>query len=698
MPPAFLTASSFAKGISLYHKKLFQKVIMKHFMRLCALFCTLALLLGAVACTKTPVTPQPGDRDTVNDTAGETDGGTASGASTARETDAPTSPVTEAPSETDAETGPAPETPGHIPAGYIQLLDPEGIDNIGAMRLLVKTATDEAAGFDYATLTPRNADPWLVLADQPQNAVEGARFMRIMYRTTAPISGRLFLGETQINEAGSLPVSYITDGEWHVLALDLYASDAYSPSLGALRYDPMDGADRKTEYLDIAWIGFYPPSDDPLADLPALPEDSPNLEDYETLPDGSAHYIASGQLSGEKGTYTFKEGFRLDIYRRGYFNRYTLGYSSTSPIRGEMTYRLWDANGRATTRTEVFFLEAGENQTFSSLIDGYFGHTYAWGVDSITMQTCDHSTATFTLHSLTDDPVEVYSGTYYLENDHYKLGILLSWGGGISYIEDKLDGDDALGNLINRHDTGRLVQQSYYGVKNGPDYTAGYYGETLWQYNPVQGGDLYGNASKLVDVRVGDDGKSLYIKCRPMDWAKNGELTPSYMENTYTVTDAGIRVGNRFVDFFGVKHPAHHFELPAFYTVSYLGTFHYYNGTKPWTGDKYETLPNEPFWAGNSGAYHNIKKGNTETWAAWTNEKGYGIGLYVPGAEIMLAGRHEYNGSKDPNNGGTSYVAPLRTMTIVSFEPFEYEYIIAAGSIDDMRATFQNYAEENGHT
>ncbi len=658
---------------------------MKKFVRLCALLCTLALLFGVVACTETPDTPGS------DVTAGKTDAPTPG--ATDAPTDAPTAAPTDPDSETDADTEPA--SPSHIPAGYSYLWDPAALDASKAQRLLVKPATDEAAGIDYVAVTPKGSDPCFVFADKPELALKGVRFMRIMYRTTAAISGRLYLGESQVSEAGALPVGYTADGEWHTLTVDLCKSDAYADALGAFRYDPMDGVDRRSEYIDIAYIAFYPPADDPIADLPDLPEDAPDPEGYQQLPDGSAYYKASGQLSGDAGSYKFKEGFKLDLYRRGYFNRYTLGYSSTSPLKGEITYRVWDEAQNAATYREVFFLEAGENKTFSSLIDGYFVHTYAWGIDAITLETCDGSTADFTVHSLTDDMVEVYSNTYYLESERYKLGVLLSWGGGISYIEDKKDGDDELGNLINRYDTGRLVQQSYYGVQNGPDYTAGYYGETLWRYNPVQGGDLYGNASKLVDVRVGEDGKSIYIKCRPMDWAKQGELTPSYMENTYTVTDTGIRVGNRFVDFFGVKHPAHHFELPAFYTISHLGVFHYYNGTKPWTGDDYSTLPDEPFWAGNNAAYHNIKKGNTETWAAWTNEAGYGIGLYVPGAEIMLAGRNAYNGSKDPYNGATSYVAPLRTMAIVSFEPFEYEYVIAAGTVDEMRETFKTYAVGN---
>ncbi len=663
--------------------------MMKTTTRLSALaLAVLLLFMAVVGCTSTPTAQETTAADTPSDTtAPGTDSDTTVASDTVTDTESDS--VSDSESETDA---PTPDDGTDAPGGYIRLFKPDELLEIKQQNLSCRTGT---YGEDYAYIscTPTELDPWFTLARSEKTAVKNARYMRIKYRTSnADMIGRLFLGEKGISEEGALAVRYTADGEWHTLVLDLARSATYSENLRYIRFDTSDGLDAAAETLDIAWIGFYPPNQDPSEGLPALPEDAPDLSAYDKTPDGSAYYRASGALSGDNGTYTFKEGFRLDVYRRGYFNRYTLGYSSSAPIRGEITYLVWDEEGKRAERTETFFLEAGQNQSFSSLIDDYTAFTCAWGITGLSMKTCDGSTATFTLRSITDEATEVHNGTYYLENDRYKLGILLSWGGGISYIEDKQDGDDRLGNLINRADPGRLVQQSYYGIKSGQGYTPGNYNGTEWRYNPVQGGDMYGNGSKLVDFQILEDGRSVYIKCRPMDWAKNNEPTPSYMENTYTLAADGIRVSNRFVDFSGYRHPAYHAELPAFYTVSHLGTFHYYNGTKPWTGDTYISLPNEPFWAGNKNAYHEIVKGNTETWAAWTNTAGYGIGLYVPGVEEMLAGRYEYNGSKDPANGGTSYVAPLRTITMVSYVPFEYDYIIATGTIAEMRETFKSFA------
>ena len=82
-----------------------------------------------------------------------------------------------------------------------------------------------------------------------------------------------------------------------------------------------------------------------------------------------------------------------------------------------------------------------------------------------------------------------------------------------------------------------------------------------------------------------------------------------------------------------------------------------------------------------------------ETWGAWVAPTGYGIGVYTPIAEILLAGRHQYNGSKDAGNNATNYVAPLITYTLKSFEAFEYSYYITTGSVEEIRNTFKSVAK-----
>ena len=316
----------------------------------------------------------------------------------------------------------------------------------------------------------------------------------------------------------------------------------------------------------------------------------------------------------------------------------------------------------------------------------------------MTLETCNDKPADFALCVMNTRDYPVYgegADTYYIENLRYKLGVRLLWGGGINYLEDKTSNISRLKNLVNQADTGRLIQQSYYGVQQNAEYTPGKYNGSTWAYNPVQGGDVKGNHSRIIDIVVTE--YSVYVKSQPLDWAKDNSLTPSYMENTYTVYADRVQVDNRFVDFSNWTHRYAHQELPAFYTVSFLSRFTLYNGTKPWTGDTMSYRDNLNFW-GDSTYYNDctflLKNSNTETWCAWTNPKtNFGIGLYVPNVDSYLAGRHSFNNSKESTNGATNYVAPVNTILLKSFEALEYSYLISTGSVEEMRATFKEYKD-----
>lgn len=398
-------------------------------------------------------------------------------------------------------------------------------------------------------------------------------------------------------------------------------------------------------------------------------------------------YKASGFVAASADKYTINQGFTVEL--NGFadsFNRLTLCYVSDAPLNCTVTYTL----GGKTVK-DLFYLEAGK-QTFCALTLHYLAGKQASDLISITFDTCEEKDASFVLCDVETEVYEVFADdVYYLENKMYKLGIRLSWGGGVCYLQDKNNQVGGIENLINQADTGRLVQQSYYGTHSNGEYESGDYNGTPWPYNPVQGGDVHGNASRIIDIVVGDN--SLYIKAQPQDWGHNGDLTISYMENVYILEKNYVRVDNRFVDFSGWKHQYASQELPAFYTLSYFDEFTYYAGSKPWQDQPLFTRDDLKFWG--DPKYHDdcvfkIRNSNTETWCAWTNGvKNYGIGLYVPNVDTLLAGRHAYNGSKDSKNGATNYVAPLCTLKMVSFEPIEYSYMMTTGSLEEIRRTFK---------
>ena len=363
----------------------------------------------------------------------------------------------------------------------------------------------------------------------------------------------------------------------------------------------------------------------------------------------------------------------------------TFLYSSTQPLRLDVTYRM----AFGGTVTTAYYLEAAEHGSFRCLIEPYLNGRNARKLTSVRARTCTGEPAVFTLEGIETEKIAFLTDeTCFLENARLKIGVKLGWGGGINYYEDKTCPVEGLTNLINQHDTGRLVQQSYYGTAGNDEYRPGTSFNVPWVYNPVQGGDQYGNASRLIDFEIGE--AYVYVKAQPQDWSLDNALTPSYVENTYTLYEDRVKVDNRFVDYSGWEHPYRDQELPAFYTVSCLSRFTWYNGTNAWQNDTLTCRDDLPFW----GTFaeectFRFRSGNTETWCAWTSpENGFGVGLYVPNVEVLKAGKFEFNNAANASDNATNYVAPLKILRITSFRPIEYSYLLTTGTVEQIRETF----------
>ena len=197
-------------------------------------------------------------------------------------------------------------------------------------------------------------------------------------------------------------------------------------------------------------------------------------------------YTATGYDAATGNKLTFVKGLTLTFDPANTaeaFNRFTLGYTSTQPLYGKVTYTVG-----SKTVTDDFYLEAGEN-TFSCVIGQYLAGKKGTGITQMTLETCNDKSADFALCVLNTKDYPVYgegADTYYIENSRYKLGIRLLWGGGINYLEDKTCKINRLDNLVNQADTGRLIQQSYYGVMENDEYKPGNYNGTPWCYNPCR--------------------------------------------------------------------------------------------------------------------------------------------------------------------------------------------------------------------
>mgnify|MGYP003290389919 CR=1 FL=1 len=410
-------------------------------------------------------------------------------------------------------------------------------------------------------------------------------------------------------------------------------------------------------------------------------------------------YTVSGYTQENNGRFTFTSGLEFGFAPETFsneFNRFTMYYNATSPTHIYVTYK----NYVGEDTVADFFVEAG-NGDFSGLILDYLDKKTAAGISKIFVNTCDGGKGEFSLYHLAVEKIKCYVGKYgstkyYVENERFKLGVDMSWGGAICYIEDLSCNIPNLTNLVNKADEGRLIQQSYYGTSAIPGvYEPGEFNNAKWNYNPVQGGDKYGNDSRIIDVIATKN--SIYIKAQPQDWSLDGAITPSYMENTFILHDDYIEVKNRFVDFSGWKHPLTTQEIPAFYTVSYLDSFAWYDGSEPWTGDALSYRGDLNFWG--DPLYANdctftLRQSNSESWCAWVNaSNNFGMGVYVPNADVLLAGRLSYDGTKDADQGPCGYVAPLKKIRLVSYEPLEYSYLLTTGSVEEIRATFAEHKD-----
>ena len=396
----------------------------------------------------------------------------------------------------------------------------------------------------------------------------------------------------------------------------------------------------------------------------------------------------------------------LTLNNCGWFNYYGIEYSSDCYIKATVHY-----SAGVKAKTEDFFLEPSKKKTtFYSFVDDALAGKKGNKINSITLETLTKAEENIKIYGFSVFNREIPEQEIFIQNDTHKLGIDLLWGGALSYLEDldsnvqavfvdgqiKVDSNASERyntesvnnnvNLINRNDTGRLVQQSYYGTL---DYDHGVYMENDWRYNPVQGGNQFNDASKIVDLRVTDT--EIYIKCRPLDWAKEKEyITPSYMEATYSLENGAVHAKCRFVDFSGYPEAESTQEIPAFYCIEPLNNFVYYGGKKPWTNGKLTNEPDLIFWP--DAGYPNFY--SKENWSAFTGEfeDSFGIGVYVDNEEAFLAGvfEREKTTNEDPSKDGpTSYIAIVKNRIFKSFDPYQYEYYLATGDTAEIRSTFK---------
>lgn len=275
----------------------------------------------------------------------------------------------------------------------------------------------------------------------------------------------------------------------------------------------------------------------------------------------------------------------------------------------------------------------------------------------------------------------------FISNGTIEMGFNTAWGGGIGYFSHMID----VKNVINRFDTGRNIQQSFYGAPGGT------YNGLPWTYNPVQGGDSFGNGSSAVITRWGD---SAYIKTTPLNWGKNNVPTTDLMEQWVTLRDDVAQIVYRYEyngtgEFIvlpdGTRVPAiHNQEMPALFFVYDLQNLAYYNG-----GYQYFTRDQLPINNGpDSGHEENGAVDTPENWAAYittASTNGWGCGVLFTGTPKI----GYYQSFDLPINNSdlsydTNYFHPLQNFYLPAGFHIQYTCYLKIGNLSDIRTRFLN--------
>lgn len=276
----------------------------------------------------------------------------------------------------------------------------------------------------------------------------------------------------------------------------------------------------------------------------------------------------------------------------------------------------------------------------------------------------------------------------YLENDELRIGMDLNLGGAVTFLGAKA----RPGNLINSADLGRQIQMSHY---SGPwPFTVGdKKPHPTWAglgWNPIQTGDCYGNPSTVLEHR--NDGREIYIRCRPMQWPLNNVPGDCLFE-TWTQLEGPLvrmrfRCTNRREDKTAYRPCPQ--ELPAVYTISKLSRLMAYTGEEPFTGAALTHLRND--WR---QGWPWVRFTATERWAALVGEDDWGLGVFKDDGGEFHGGIHGDARSADPKHGSTAYVAPIHRENFDHNIVFEHETVLMVGGLDAIRRRFNALATKN---
>ena len=253
----------------------------------------------------------------------------------------------------------------------------------------------------------------------------------------------------------------------------------------------------------------------------------------------------------------------------------------------------------------------------------------------------------------------------FIDNGELRLGVKKSSGAGIAYLALSATGE----NVINHWDRGRLVQQSYYGAKDGSMWN-----KQPWVWNPVQGGGWNHEPARVLELKT--QPAALYAKTMAKHWATGQDLPDVIFEQWIVLTGQVAQVKFRMTYTGTNGHPKTTHELPAVFVEPQFDTLLVYEGTNAWSNGAVSR--SKPGWPNESRKF-------TERWAAYVNTNNFGVGAFVPVADELTCYRF---GDGQREHGSCSYFAPLKRFAITPGLQFDYDVWLTIGSAKEIRQRF----------
>lgn len=272
----------------------------------------------------------------------------------------------------------------------------------------------------------------------------------------------------------------------------------------------------------------------------------------------------------------------------------------------------------------------------------------------------------FLILSALAGPVLAGDEFLFVDNGTIRIGVDLESGGSIFHFSEV----EAPRNLLNHFDRGRFIQQSFYGDEDGSVWAG-----NPWRWNPVQGGDYLGNPATLLDHSATTS--TITTRTIPRNWAGGETISDCLMEADISLHGPVVHIQYRFVYTGTESHAPRHQEMPAVFVDYDLPHLVFHDGGDPWTGGELRTVV--PGWP---NEYHR----STGEWSAFTDDSGWGIGVYMPGTQRLTC--YRFRGPAGPEGSGCSYVAPIRTLAVEPGLDLRYDVYLTIGTVEEIRERF----------